>query len=510
MLLWTTLISATVWLYVRMYDVFFQGIQDTRKYRAYCLVPLIPLFVSAPLAGWLADVKLGNYQVFRIGSILLFLGSILGCLCLLILENVGEHNGLALIFSSVVAPTIMYILELIGGLFCLVTALQLGLDQMPDASAANISSFIAWFVCSLSLGVWFAEAVFFIPSFCMRNSVVLQDLNKLLNNEKVLVQLTTLVPVLCTAVICSSLFICAHKWLIIEPKSPQSIKIIYQVLKFAAKHKAPINRSAFTYWEDGIPSRMDLGKSRYGGPFTTEQVEDVKTVLKISVVLLPFSVVWIALGSSIFVYILPPSSTISSCTSVLLYSLTYSPWWSIIIASMAYEFGVYPIVRNRLPNVMKRIGITVLIILILNTAYFMLYMTDFFYPELRILQQPQWPYIVYSILNGIVTLFFLSGVVEFVCAQAPYNMRGLLTGYISFITTISMSFGVLIFYIFELECTIPSCTVIHGSISMFLSLVGFILYCVLARWYKMRVRDEDYSPQRVIEEVYDRYLSQVQ
>ena len=52
------------------------------------------------------------------------------------------------------------------------------------------------------------------------------------------------------------------------------------MLKFAAKHKAPVNRSALTYWEDDIPSRLDLGKSKYGGPFTTEQVEDVKTFLK--------------------------------------------------------------------------------------------------------------------------------------------------------------------------------------------------------------------------------------
>ena len=509
MLLWTTLFSATAWLYIRMYEVFFRKIQYTPHHHGYSLVPLIPLFASAPLAGWLADMKLGNYRVFRIGSILLFLDSILGCLCVLISENVGELNGLARIFSGAVAPTIVYILASVGGLSCLVTALQLGLDQMPDASAANISSFIAWFVFSVFLGLWFAEAVFFIPSFCTRNIVALQDLNMLLNSDKTLAQLTILVPVLCTAVICSSLFICAPKWLIIEPKSPQSLKIIYQVLKFAAKHKAPINRSAFTYWEEDIPSRIDLGKSKYGGPFTTEQVEDVKTVLKILVVLLSFAFVLIALGSSVLVYILPPSSTIRNCTSALLYSLTYSPWWSIIIANMAYEFGVYPIVRNRLPNVLKRIGITVLLFLILNSAYFIFNMTDFFYPEMRILQQPQWPHIVYSILNGIVTLFFLSGVVEFVCAQAPYNMRGLLTGYISFIIAIPMSFGLLIFYIFKLKCTMPSCTVIHASISMFLSLVGFILYCVLARWYKMRVRDEDYSPHRVIEEVYDRYLSQV-
>ena len=38
--------------------------------------------------------------------------------------------------------------------------------------------------------------------------------------------------------------------------------------------------SAFTYWEDDSPSRMDFGKIKYGGPFTTVQVEDVKTLIK--------------------------------------------------------------------------------------------------------------------------------------------------------------------------------------------------------------------------------------
>ena len=68
-------------------------------------------------------------------------------------------------------------------------------------------------------------------------------------------------------------------WLTMEPNCPQSLKTIHRVLKFAWKNKAPINRSALTYWEENIPSRMDLGKSRYGGPFTTEEVEDVKTFL---------------------------------------------------------------------------------------------------------------------------------------------------------------------------------------------------------------------------------------
>ena len=40
------------------------------------------------------------------------------------------------------------------------------------------------------------------------------------------------------------------------------------------------------FCEDKLPSRFDFGKSKYGGPFTTEQVEDVKTFLRMSVILI--------------------------------------------------------------------------------------------------------------------------------------------------------------------------------------------------------------------------------
>uniref|UniRef100_A0A1X7TP30 Uncharacterized protein n=1 Tax=Amphimedon queenslandica TaxID=400682 RepID=A0A1X7TP30_AMPQE len=55
------------------------------------------------------------------------------------------------------------------------------------------------------------------------------------------------------------------------------IKLIVRVLCYARKHKYPENRSAPTYWEEEAPSRLDLGKDKYGGPFTEEEVEDVKT-----------------------------------------------------------------------------------------------------------------------------------------------------------------------------------------------------------------------------------------
>ena len=67
----------------------------------------------------------------------------------------------------------------------------------------------------------------------------------------------------------------------INPVQGSPFKLIINVIKFTWKHKYPVNRSAFTYWEHGIPSQIDLGKHKYGGPFMNEQVEDVKTLLQL-------------------------------------------------------------------------------------------------------------------------------------------------------------------------------------------------------------------------------------
>ena len=218
----------------------------------------------------------------------------------------------------------MYIVVFVGGIACLVTALQLGLDQMPDASSANITSFIAWFVFSIALGVWILNTVLLCSSF----------------------EVFSLVPVIAMSVLCCSLFLLAPKWLIIEPNCPQSLKTIYQVLKFAAKHKAPLNRSALTYWEEDVPSRMDLGKSRYGGPFTTEEVEDVKTFFKILIIFIPIFIISCSLSPDIY---LDFYATV--CEARLVYSVTYSPTWVIIIVTLVHAFCIYPLIRNRLPSI---------------------------------------------------------------------------------------------------------------------------------------------------------------
>ena len=85
------------------------------------------------------------------------------------------------------------------------------------------------------------------------------------------------------------------------------------IVKYAWQHKCPVNRSAFTYWENDIPSRIDLGKNKYGGPFTNEEVEDTKTFF--CILLLLFSLLGLHLstnGFSVTSYLIRKVSSISS------------------------------------------------------------------------------------------------------------------------------------------------------------------------------------------------------
>ncbi len=205
---------------------------------------------------------------------------------------------------------------LFGVVICVISSLKLGLDQMPEASGENIASFIAWFNISFVGGLWFSELFFSLASKCLVENGV--------EPEKLVQQVLSILPAIGASCMCTLLFLFSN-WLIIEPKSPKALKAIYQVLKFAWKHKAPLNRSALTYWEEDIPSRMDLGKARFGGPFSTEQVEDVKTFFKLLLFFLPLMIVSFSSNFLQEIYVRHTSTlNITVCATGLVYNFGYT------------------------------------------------------------------------------------------------------------------------------------------------------------------------------------------
>ena len=498
MLLWTALISVNIIPYGN--NPFLIPNIPT----PYKILMFLPLYLCIPLIGWLADAKLGNYKLFKAGSVLLFLAMIIGEICSIIVIQYIQYNYHVLDTVIIIQSVTVGLMGMVGTVTCLITALQLGLDQMPDASADNITSFIAWFVCSICFGGWVSSTLLYAIPVCIH-----QKNYRLDTFEETVLGLLS--PV-CMTVVCCSLFILAPKHLVVEPKSPQALKTIYQVLKFAAKHKAPLNRSAFTYWEENIPSRLDLGKSKYGGPFTTEQVEDVKTFFKIITIFIPIFINSTALLTELFVKLHWPSFQLGNyCSSQLLNSFA---WLIIIIITAIYEIGINPFIKHRVPSTLKRIGIASFIILLIKSFHLVEVVVDFYSPQitnsnevfLTIHQIEEWANVALGFLYCVTILLVVNGLLEFVCAQSPYNMRGLLTGFVSFIMCSSFLLSGLLTRI--IENVAQNYHIIQMVVTTVFGLIGFILHCILARWYKRRVRDEDYSPHRVVEEVYDRYLSQ--
>ena len=158
-------------------------------------------------------------------------------------------------------------------------------------------------------------------------------------------------------------------------------------------------------------------------------------------------------------------------------------------------------VKMEPPSILKQIGFACFIIVIANIGILSAEVVSYFH-DIQI-----WIEIASSIIGGLVYLSFLTNSILFACAQSPYNMRGLLAGFALLLHASSLVLGELFFRITMNFCDKCYNYIIYSSVMVAITLFGFILYCLLAHWYKRRVRDEEYNAHRVVEEVYDRYLS---
>ncbi len=449
------------------------------------IVLVCSLVISAPLSGWLADSKLGNLKVHKIGIFLIFLSTLVTCVLMLTTE-LFNSNSLKLSIFSVIAS-----LSLLGYGAFLSTSVQLGLDQMPEASSENIISFLNWHYFLVISSYWIVTALYHIIYECVGETY-----NLTYN------QLWSFFSVFCMSIVLISDFCLSSKCLVVEPKATQSLKTIYQVLKFAAKHKAPLNRSALTYWEEDIPSRLDLGKSRYGGPFTTEQVEDVKTVFRV------FSLGLTTLFAYYFFTALSINtktitfSSLTECENIIVFLFSYIVPVSFFIGMLVQEFLIYPLARGKFPGTLKRFEATYFLIITICVVCLILAILN--YCELVPSSSID---VIFPVSCGLLSVVFLPAELEFACAQSPYNMRGLLVGLVYVKYVGSIFFDAIFSILMSSLCTSEYCIIIQWSVIAVLILFGFVLFLFVVRRYKLRTRDDGFVAQQIIEEIYDRNLT---
>ena len=161
-------------------------------------------------------------------------------------------------------------------------AIQFGMDQMFEASSKQLSSFICWYFWCAHIGA--TLMIYLMIGAC------LYGFNCKVNNIHFNTIFDNLIVFFCWIAILSSciqlpvsiigIIACVYykRKFPIEQASRKPLRLIYNVLKYSYNHKQPERRSALTYWESDIPSRIDLGKHKYGGPFTYEQVDSFQVI----------------------------------------------------------------------------------------------------------------------------------------------------------------------------------------------------------------------------------------
>ena len=168
----------------------------------------------------------------------------------------------------------------------IINSIQFGMDQLHDSPTEDSILYIHWYVwiyytCSLiTQVVW----NFF---FHDRHYFDYIDILRMLG-----LSLAGLILIITLFLLTVSLFVIHYRklWFLLEPAGVNPYKLVYRVVKFAYQHKIPLRRSAFTYCDEESPTRLDVGKHKFGGPFTTKQVEDVKAfwgILKVLITIGP-------------------------------------------------------------------------------------------------------------------------------------------------------------------------------------------------------------------------------
>ena len=464
---------------------------------------LIAFGITISVIGWLADVYFGRYKVIRCSMWIMWSTFMFATISSVVAQFVESYSHINDFINQV-----LMVIAMIGVGAYEANIIQFGLDQLHDASTDEITSFIIWFIWTGCMGGYVVE----VALGC-------------LPRKYWLVGMLAVCAYLSTGLI--SLLTCGHL-LVKEPVIQNPFKLVYNVVKYAIGNKHPRCRSAFTYCEDDlrIPSRIDFGKNKYGGPFTTEQVEDVKTFFRLVAIIAAFSVAFcIVLGVDLLhstaIHRMLNNTMdchIQECYSKQVYVHTFSYSGAILIP--VFEFFFYPIFYRCLPSfesqtkfVLGVVFLTATIIsnMVLNTVTRYNYLertntTTINSKDLSILIDYRWVAIP-SFLECMTILSFSIGIFQLIASQVPYSMRGLVVGTAYCITSLSAVITIAVGIPFKKRMSIWDTGVINGEfwyelLLLIIETIAGILLIALMKWYKRRIREDVLPNEHIFAERY--------
>ena len=112
--------------------------------------------------------------------------------------------------------------------------------------------------------------------------------------------------------------------------------------------------------------------------------------------------------------------------------------------------------------------------------------------------------IIPQVFNGLGQLLVNMTVLEFLCAQAPRSLQGLLIG----LWYAMFSIRYLIMRSLDSAVTSPEGVLIYQVVRTGLVLLSLVMYVCVSRGYQYRIRDWVVNVQWMVEEVFERRIDQ--
>ena len=465
---------------------------------------LIMCMLLYPVFSWLADVRYGRLKVIKWSFRVMLVTLIVFCIASAVgLSSRIKHRGI----RNFLKVGLYAALSLgLGGF--LANIVQFSIEQLTDASSDDILSYIHWYAW-----IWFLSGGLVDASLsCLCSNYHQQALGYLV------------LPVLITLAICSEVLF--KHWLVEEPIPGNPFALIFNVLRYAIKNKHPRVRSAFTYWDEKDYRRIDLAKMKYGGPFTTEQVEDVKTFFRMASVILAgafFVGLYINVYSAYNTLFYRLNGTqfdekkcdyshayLSMCFQW--YTVFYSGHMSMIIAIPVLNIVVYPLfARYFQVSILKKVMVgAIFFFLSLASSVAIEFAAQYIHaqqhPNITSVSCPlgmkfknvetlsldyKWMLFPYS-LNTLALYIFITSIVKFMCAQSPYSMKGLIFGLMygsaGFFTIVGYPIVLLIQLI--AKKIVPFGCMLWYLVISSVVLVGILaLVLIVFKCYKRRARE---------------------
>ena len=450
----------------------------------------ISLGLLLPIGGWLADAFFGRYRMIRFGMWTMWFGAMLNGFSFVtgkVVETYGRNaDPWVSLFSNVIMGVGLGAFQ--------ANIIQFGIDQLVDASSTEITSFIIWytmtiFICGTSVQ---------FSSFCSPKYA------------------SVLVIAVFLTLATGSDFFFSH-WLTKEQLVSNPLPLIRRVIHFTIKAKCQQGWKKNNLQQHGLLSGLNIAKKLYNGPFTSEQVEDVKTFIRVTTAVAIFAIAYSGAPSLLHVsYIMlqnfqnwPSATDIEGCFKRL--NVSFSAFICPPVVVLICQIVIHPLFHSCIP----RMGITTKFLLSIHLTFAavlsLLGIEIVSYQHLLEMNGTtsvcdlhdhqddigvdfHW-IILPDVLLGLSVFMFIALGIEFICAQVPFNMKGLVLG----IAYASFGVGVLIHAGISKPFTdnrkhtqwkrAPlNCGIWYFMIEGVIVMIGFIVVVVIVKTYKRRTR----------------------